>query len=432
MKSTTTEELYSIFLKHKEISKDSREIKKNCLYFALKGDNFDGNKFAKKSISNGAAFAIIDNIELAGYPNMIYVGDVLKSLQDLANFHRKKMKIPVLAITGSNGKTTTKELIASVLEKKYSILITEGNYNNHIGVPLTLLKLRNNHELAIIEMGANHQGEINALCDIANPNYGLITNIGKAHLEGFGGIEGVKKGKAELYRFIQKRKGTIFINSDDPVLVELANDLARITYATKKAYCNGSLTQTHPHLKGEWSCNSKIGKFNSNLYGDYNFYNILASICIGNHFKVESNLIDDAINEYSSTINRSQIVEKDGVKIFLDAYNANPSSMKLALENFSNTKGDFKVALLGDMFELGEDSSQEHKRIIEQVLDDKSIKEAILIGRIFFENQISSDKLQYFKTTSEAKKLFITKAEKKGTIFLIKGSRGMALENILN
>lgn len=432
MEYSSLEEFYHLFLKHPTISKDTRKITKGCIYVALKGESFDGNQFAEQAIERGAAYALIDHPEYKKDDRYLLVENTLQFLQQLANHHRRQFTIPIIAISGSNGKTTTKELIASVLTKKHKVLFTQGNYNNHIGVPLTLLGLRIDHDIAVIEMGANHQKEIEFLCTIAEPNYGMLTNIGKAHLEGFGGIEGVKKGKSELYRHLEATNGVVFLNGDDEVLSSLSKSPQPITYGKQnKNQCIGILDQTHPQLKGSWSYNDEQeGKITPQLYGEYNFYNILAAICMGNYFDVPAKLIDEAITGYESTMNRSQIIEKKGFKILLDAYNANPTSTSLALQNFDKHNSDNKVAILGDMFELGDSSKEEHLRIIELCSNSNTIEKFIFVGHHYFEHRSSFINFLFFKTTEGAKKWF-SDYKKDGQTFLLKGSRGMAMEKII-
>jgi UDP-N-acetylmuramoyl-tripeptide--D-alanyl-D-alanine ligase len=431
MKKTSVEELYGIYLQHPVISKDSRNIPDGCIYFALKGESFDGNEFAQEAIEKGAAYAVIDDPEKKQNDRFLLVEDCLQSLQNLAKHHRSKLNIPLIGLTGSNGKTTTKELIAQVLKKKFKVLATQGNLNNHIGVPLTLLQIRPEHEIAIIEMGANHQGEIDFLSHIAQPDFGLITNIGKAHLEGFGGIEGVKKGKSELYKYLEKSNGNIFLNSDDPILVELCPPLTTYTYGTNNnPFCKGELLDAQMHIEGSWHCGGQQGIIFSSLFGAYNFYNILAAVCIGNHFKVVAKDIDTAIREYESNMNRSQIIQGDNYKVYLDAYNANPTSMKAAINNFKHSKAAKKTVILGDMFELGSESDLEHATLLKLVESSPEIDEAVLVGNHFMRQLKAHPKITFLETTMEAKEWFKQK-DKEATLFLIKGSRGMALEKIL-
>lgn len=431
MKSTL-EEIYQIYLKHPVISKDTRDISEGCIYLALKGESFDGNKFAEDALNKGAAYVIIDNERYRKDNRYLLVEDSLKTLQQLANYHRRQLSIPIISISGSNGKTTTKELIAAGLSGKYKVLYTEGNYNNHIGVPLTLLRINPSHEIAVIEMGANHQKEIDFLCHIAEPNFGMLTNIGKAHLEGFGGIEGVLKGKTEMYRFLEKTNGTVFLNTDDDKLVKNKPGCSIITYGTKaESNCMGNLNQTHPTLKGNWTYKDKKGEINSKLYGEYNFYNMMAAICIANYFEVESLNIDQQINSYESDMNRSQMVKYENYKVYLDAYNANPSSVKLAIENFEKNDDQNKVALLGDMFELGEAAATEHKRVVEQLQASNKVDLSVLVGKNFYQHKIKNDDFLFFETTEDAK-IWFQKENKVGKAYLIKGSRGMKMESLLD
>lgn len=432
MNKTNIAELYSIYLKYPVISKDTRNITKDCMYFSLKGESFDGNVFAEQALEKGAAYVVIDDERFCKDERYLLVNNVLEALQTLANHHRQQLQIPIIAISGSNGKTTTKELIAAVLSKKFKTLYTEGNYNNHIGVPLTLLRITKEHEIAIIEMGANHQGEIDFLCKIAAPNYGMLTNIGKAHLEGFGGEEGVRKGKTEMFKYIEKSKGTLFINLDDSKIKASIPNTKIITYSINvHADCRGTLLQSHPRLIGEWESDENKGNINSSLYGAYNFHNITAACCIGTFFKVASKDIDIAINEYESDMNRSQIVKKLGATIYLDAYNANPSSMSLSLDNFEKVKAPNKVAILGDMFELGDSANKEHFQIIEQAKKYSSIQCSIFVGKHFQKHSYNHKKVKFFETTAIAKSWFLSKQWGDYTI-LLKGSRGMKLEEIIN
>lgn len=432
MKQTTLEELYNIYLEHSILSKDTRQIEKGCIYLALKGDSFDGNQFAEQAIEKGAAFAIIDDVTYAKNEKYLLVEHVLSTLQQLANHHRKQLSIPILAISGSNGKTTTKELIAAALAPKFNVLYTNGNYNNHIGVPLTLLRIKKEHEIAIIEMGANHQKEINFLCEIAEPDYGMLTNIGKAHLEGFGGEDGVRKGKTEMFHFIEKNGGKLFINLDDLKIKAYISDIETITYSLhEKANCQGLLETSHTNLQGTWVAGNHSGTINSSLYGAYNFQNILAACCIANYFKVPASDIDKAINAYQSDMNRSQTVQRSNYTALLDAYNANPSSMKLALENFEQSTKENKTAILGDMFELGTAADEEHKAILEQLINSHTITQKILVGKNFFEHQLDYKEFKFFKTTQETQEWFVTQNWEEKTI-LLKGSRGMRLEDVLN
>jgi len=427
-------DLYEKFLASNQlILTDTRKLQHGAIFFALKGTNFNANEFASQAIANGCSYAVVDDPSFVNSPQIVLVKDVLESLQELARFHRGKYKIPVLAITGSNAKTTTKELINAVVSKKYNTLATEGNLNNHIGVPLTLLKLRPEHEFAIIEMGANHKGEIGELCKIADPDFGLITNIGSAHLEGFGGIEGVKIGKSELYKYIKGKNGKSFVNGDDQVLYELAFENDKVTYGAKKLYdvigknCTisetVSLKYTTRYGEKNWQL---VPQINTQITGNYNFINCLAAICVGNYFKVEDRLIKEALETYVPAMNRSQLVKTKKNTLLLDAYNANPSSMGVAIDNFKNYTSDRKLALLGDMFELGEFSAEEHEKIVQR-LKESMITEAILVGNEFF--KLKETGFVQFKTTQECKE-YLENKKVEGYTILIKGSRGMKMETL--
>ena len=415
------EELYHLFIQNYLIDTDTRNIRKGSIFFALKGDSFNGNTFAEEALNKGASFAVIDELEYKKHPNTILVTNVLETLQKLAQYHRNILDIPIIALTGSNGKTTTKELINCVLSKKYKTTATIGNLNNHIGVPLTLLSIKPTTEIGIIEMGANHIKEIEFLCNIAKPNFGLITNFGKAHLEGFGSVEGVIKGKSELYDFLKNSNGIAFVNSDDSIQINQSKGIN--TFAFNKNQIK--YLEANPFVKVEFN-NVSI---QSKLIGKYNYNNISAAIAIGNYFQVSVNDIKGAIENYEPSNNRSQIITKEnGLKIILDAYNANPSSMKVALENFSELKDKNKIVFLGDMFELGEASLKEHQQIADFALS-LNFSKLFLIGKAFSttsaKNAFKYSNFEDFKTSN--KELNIENAT-----LLIKGSRGMALERILS
>lgn len=431
MKQTSIESLYSIYLKHPIISKDTRTISKGCIYFAMKGDNFDGNLFANEALEKGAAYAVVDDEKLQG-ERYLFVKDSLQALQQLANFHRNQLRIPVIAISGSNGKTTTKELIAAALAPKYNVLFTDGNYNNHIGVPLTLLRIRAEHEIAVIEMGANHQGEIDFLCNIAQPDFGLLTNIGKAHLEGFGGEEGVRKGKTELFRYIAQNNGKLFINLDDEKIRTSIPEVEYISYGnTTDADCQGVLEETHPQVKGSWKMGENSGQIVSTLYGGYNFQNILSACCIASYFGVQAQAIDQAINSYESTMNRSQLITKASNTYYMDSYNANPTSMSLSLANFEKVQATKKLAILGDMFELGDVAKEEHLKITEQATVCQSIDSFVFVGKHFQEVEEQQSNFLFFETTQAAKAWLIAQ-NLTDTSILLKGSRGMQLETLVS
>lgn len=420
----TIQELHRIYLEFPTVSTDTRKITDNCLFFALKGDNFDGNTYAKEAISKGARYAIVDDLTYHTPGKTILVTDTLKTLQELANFHRKYSSAKIIALTGSNGKTTTKELINAVLSMKYKTVATKGNLNNHIGVPLTLLTIQPDTELAIIEMGANHKLEIQFLSSLAEPDFGYITNFGKAHIEGFGSAEGVIIGKCELYQFLISHSNSIFFNGDDPVQREKLT-----TYPNKLGF-----SQDDPELfqiknlgaNPFVALESDGTRIQSNLIGNYNFTNCGVAILIGNYFKIPIVDIKKAIENYQPQNNRSQIIQKNSNQIILDAYNANPTSMKAALDNFTSMDGKNKTVFIGDMFELGETAAQEHQYIAD--LAAASNFDAVnLIGENFFKTQTP---LLKFRTFDDLSKHLKNNIPNNSTI-LIKGSRGMALERIL-
>ncbi|MDF4204773.1 UDP-N-acetylmuramoyl-tripeptide--D-alanyl-D-alanine ligase [Maribacter sp. SA7] len=420
------QELHSAFLANPSVSTDTRKIKRNDIFFALKGDNFNGNSYAQKALDSGASLVIIDEAEFFIDQRTIIVDDVLTTLQQLANFHRKQSKAEVISLTGSNGKTTTKELINAVLSTSYRTIATIGNLNNHIGVPLTLLRIQQDTEIAIVEMGANHLKEIEFLCTIAEPDYGYITNFGKAHLEGFGGVEGVIKGKSELYDYLTSHKKSVFLNADDAIqLDKLSTYTKKYGFSTKNSkYYNISLVEAQPFVTIE--VEETIIK--SNLIGSYNFTNCCAAIIIGKFFNVELSKTKNAIENYTPDNNRSQIINKNGHYIILDAYNANPSSMKVALENFESLKKDQKVLILGDMFELGDSAKEEHQNIADLALE-LNFERVILVGENFNRTITKSTKLKNFNDLKNH--LNESKLKPKSSL-LIKGSRGMALERLLD
>jgi UDP-N-acetylmuramoyl-tripeptide--D-alanyl-D-alanine ligase len=429
-----TEQLYELFLQHPVISTDTRKIAKGSLFFALKGDKFDANSFAQQAIEAGAAYAIIDNAQYRLGEQYILVDDVLTKLQDLARYHRKQLQIPVIGLTGTNGKTTTKELIKAVLSQHFNTYATEGNLNNHIGVPLSILSVNKNHEMAVIEMGANHQKEIEMLCTISQPSHGLITNVGKAHLEGFGGAEGVKIAKGELYDYLQAHNGVIFINTDSPVLADMkaARGLQNtIGYGTQNSdnLITGKVTKNAPYVSLEWKGENGVNhEVDSHLTGAYNLDNMLAAICIGTYFKMSDAEINAGISSYQPTNNRSQITQTANNTLICDYYNANPSSMAVAIDNISTMDAKDKVLVLGDMFELGDESAAEHEAIIQKAIA-APVNQRIFIGKAFFDLKqgFSAD---FYETTDDAIKALKEKPVKHSTV-LIKGSRGMALERLV-
>lgn len=420
--------LYSTFLKYPLISTDSRNIHKDSLFFALKGENFNGNRFALEALNNGAAAAIVDEDISGSEKRLIRVGNVLKTLQNLAKFHRKQLGLKVIGITGTNGKTTTKELIQCVLKRKYNSYATSGNLNNHIGVPLTLLSLTKEHEIAVVEMGANHIDEIAELCNIALPDFGIITNIGKAHLEGFGGFEGVIKAKTELYNYIRDTGGKIFINQDNELLLVHANGIETISYGTKEPVdCLGEIIADFPFLEIKCKMEGFSVNIKSQLMGRYNFENIMAAACVGNYFKVPLPDIQLAIENYQPSNNRSQIIHTRNNMLILDAYNANPSSMRVAIENFAMGNFENKVLILGDMAELGAESPKEHASILEFVKSN-TFNHVILIGSEFKKaNQTFGFTAMNDKDQLED---FLKEINFQNATVLIKGSRRMQLEKI--
>lgn len=422
------EEIYNIYLTFPLISTDTRNILEGSLFFALKGENFNGNSFAPEALIKGAQYAIVDEADVAVNEKYIVVKDVLKTLQDLAIYHRKKIKIPVIGITGTNGKTTSKELINSVLSVKYKTIATKGNLNNHIGVPLTILSISSSTEIAVVEMGANHLLEIAQLCCISQPDYGIITNIGKAHLEGFGGFEGVVKTKCELYDYIIEKKGKLFVNIDNELLDNLSKQNNRITYGKKNADCNGVFLESNPYVRMKWQADmdSEV-VVNTNLVGEYNFENILLAICIGNYFEVDNKDILKAIASYVPTNNRSQVLQTKDNVLFLDAYNANPSSMQASLLNFSKTNYPNKTIIIGDMLELGADSEKEHLHIINLVAKLKFYK-VFLVGKIF--KKVNYLEYAFTFDNSQDAHDYLINEKQVGETILLKGSRGIKLEKI--
>ncbi|WP_321520183.1 UDP-N-acetylmuramoyl-tripeptide--D-alanyl-D-alanine ligase [uncultured Bacteroides sp.] len=424
----TISALYQIYLQCPIVTTDSRNCPKGSLFIALKGDTFNGNSFAKKALEEGSSYAVVDEAEYADPENnkIILVDDCLKTLQQLANYHRKKLGTKVIGITGTNGKTTTKELIAAILSESNDILYTQGNLNNHIGVPLTLLRLRGHHDLAVIEMGANHPGEIKALVNIAEPDYGIITNVGKAHLEGFGSFEGVIKTKGELYDYLrQKEDSIVFIQNENPFLMDIAKGLTLINYGvTENLYVNGKVTSCSPYLAFDWKAgkDGNIHHVQTKLIGEYNFDNALAAVAIGRFFGIEPAKIDHALTNYSPQNNRSQLKETEDNKLIIDAYNANPTSMMAALRNFKRMEVKHKFAILGDMKELGATSIEEHQKIVD-FIDTCDFDRVILIGDQFEQTTHAYDT---YANVSEAIKV-LDKDKPKGCYILIKGSNSMKL-----
>ena len=423
--------LYQIFLECNTVTTDSRNCPKDSMFIALKGDSFNGNAFATQAINDGCAYAIVDEAAHAGkgHKRYILVDSCIETLQQLANYHRRQLGTRIIGITGTNGKTTTKELISAVLSQSYNILYTQGNLNNHIGVPVTLLRLKAEHDLAVIEMGANHPGEIKSLAEIAEPDYGIITNVGKAHLEGFGSFEGVIKTKGELYDFLRKKEGAIiFIHHDNPYLMNIASGLNQIPYGNDESlYVNGHVTGNSPYLTFEWKAgkNGENYEVETQLIGEYNFPNALAAITIGRFFKVEPQKINKALTEYAPQNNRSQLKKTAENTLIIDAYNANPTSMMAALENFNKMTVAHKMLILGDMRELGAESAAEHQKIVD-FIKACEFEKVIFVGNLFAAAEHS------YQTYSNAQELIqaLQTDKPKDYTILIKGSNGIKLSSV--
>lgn len=428
--------LYDVFTANPHVCTDTRKLKPGDIFFALKGENFDGNVYASQALEKGAAYAVVDDKQYLGQAKMILVNDVLTTLQHLATHHRQQFNIPVIAITGSNGKTTTKELVSAVLAAQYPTHFTRGNFNNHIGVPLTLLAMSKSTEVAVIEMGANHQGEIDYLCKIAEPTHGLITNIGHAHLEGFGGLEGVKKGKSELYRHLAATGGLAFINKDEQFLEGLGATVNKKLFYQEVeqlselgSYFDIQLMAEKPFVKAAFlSEDQERVEIDSQLVGRYNFNNIMTAIALGKYFKVPANKIKMVIEGYQPNNNRSQWLKKNSNTFLLDAYNANPSSMAAAVSYFATVQAEKKVVILGDMLELGADSEAMHQQLIDQA-QAAGFTTCIFVGAIF-STIARANNLSHFLNVQELKHWF-DQQNWTDTYFLIKGSRGIRLEKLL-
>ena len=418
--------IYQIFLNSNKVCTDSRKIRDNDLFVSLKGPNFNGNKFAETALENGANYAIVDQKEFAVNDNYILVNDCLNTLQKLANYHRKKSKAKIIGLTGSNGKTTSKELIFSVLKSGFKTIATTGNLNNHIGVPLTLLSIEPETEIAIIEMGANHLKEIELLCNITDPDYGYITNFGKAHLEGFINLEGVIKGKSELYTYLMKKSRLIFINNNDNKQLEITKEYTnKFTFGKTNSNVNYSVNTINPQI----SISIEDVTIESNFFGEYNVENLAAAICIGKYFNMSNTLIKEGVENCIPNSNRSQIIEKGSNKIILDAYNANPTSMQLALVNFNDISEKNKILFIGDMYELGENSHEMHQDIV-STIEEMNFDQTYLLGDLFNKTKFSS-KIKAFANLEDLNNN-INLEEISNSTILIKGSRGMQLEKILD
>ena len=436
-------ELYEIYKAHPVVTTDSRNCPEGSIFFALKGETFDGNKFAMQALEKGCAYAVVDDSSfLTPHPSLIFVDNVLDTLQQLARYHREQLDIPFVGITGTNGKTTTKELVATVLSKKYRVHYTQGNFNNHIGVPLTLLSIKPDCEIAVIEMGANHPGEIKTLANIALPTCGLITNVGKAHLEGFGSLEGVINTKKELYDNLVERGGHVFVNAANPYLTNIINNLKLSTFNFQlstyssnpdvAADVNGRLLRCAPYVEFEW--HSQLSTFNFQLstcfVGAYNLDNMLAAITVGLHFGVDEKDICNAISNYVPANNRSQLTKTERNTLIVDAYNANPTSMMAAIDNFDIMEGENKMAVLGDMLELGEQSEVEHQNIVRRLMESK-IERIILVGKEFKKacETLGVNKFEIIESLGDDFKSQLSVLNSQ--LILLKGSNGIGLYKLI-
>ncbi len=423
-------ELYQLFLQSAGVTTDSRKIQKGQIYFALKGGNFNGNSFATAAIEHGASYSVIDEPEFDVHDKCILVKDVLNTLQLLGNYHLRHVNPKaVIAITGSNGKTTTKELVHAVLNTTFMTHYTKGNLNNHIGIPLTLLEMQADTEIAVIEMGANHQKEIESYCKYVEPTHGIITNCGKAHLEGFGGVEGIRKGKGELYDYLKQHNGWVFVNGDDEILENMLqernmNDFISYGNTPHNKY-NSAILKDNPFLKIQF----EDIEINSNLFGSYNYSNIMCAIATGKYFGVSNEHIKKAIEQYNPTNARSQVIEKDGYRFILDAYNANPTSMQHALESFAKSSSKKKIVILGDMFELGEEAPKEHQ-FIAGLCEHLHFDTIVLVGHEFSKTK-NTEKVLKFPSVAETKEWF-QQQDFNGAEILLKGSRSMKMEKVLD
>ena len=419
-------DLYDLFIHNPQITTDSRNCPKGSIFFALKGDKFDGNQYAGKALASGCVYAVIDNPDYYIGERTILVDNVLKTLQQLAHHHRKVLGLPIIGITGTNGKTTTKELLAAVLSTKFNLLYTEGNFNNHIGVPLTLLRLTHDHEMAVIEMGASHPGDIKELVDIVHPNYGIITNVGRAHLEGFGSFEGVIRTKGELYDYIRRSKGKIFIKKENEYLQSIAKGIEQITYGNgDDAFASGQVVSCDPFLVFNWKQQGKLHTVETHIIGSYNLDNVLAAVAVGRFFKIPAERISRAIAAYEPINNRSQFKKTENNELIIDAYNANPSSMKVALDNFITMPVQPKAIILGDMRELGPTSDELHAEVVEQIKKGQFDK-VFLCGEHF--SKVGKEFSPF--ATTEAMVEELRKQPLKGYHILIKGSHSMGLEKL--
>ena len=421
------QELHSIFLQSNGVTTDSREVRKNDLFFALKGENFDGNRFAAEALEKGAIYSVVDDPRMAKGPGFLLADDAVGSLQQLAAYHRKLFRIPVIAITGSNGKTTTKELIRDVLAVRYEVVATAGNLNNHIGVPLSLLGIKRDTEIAVIEMGANHAGEIKFLCEIAEPDYGLITNIGKAHIEGFGSLEGVARAKAELYDHLRKKNGQAFVNDSERMLMQFSEGMERIVYGEgDQAVVRGKVMERAPFLKAQISHREGTTETSTHLFGSYNLHNVLAAWCVGMHFSVSPIDITGIIRNYKPSNLRSQVVDTGKNLLIMDTYNANPDSMILALNDFASLGAEKKLLIIGDMRELGESEEEEHRKVMERVSEADQV---IFVGPVFYATVNDTPHTRFIDI--EDAMTWIRSQDLRGYTIFVKGSRKIGLERLL-
>ena len=426
-------ELYSIFCNYPTITTDSRMCLTDSIFFALKGDRFNGNLFAEESLATGCAYAIVDEWdEVKDNDRIIRVDNVLKTLQQLANYHRKKLRIPIIGITGTNGKTTTKELISISLSREFKVASTQGNFNNHIGVPLTLLSMNKSHEIGVVEMGANHPGDIKELCEIAEPNYGVITNVGRAHLEGFGTFENVVKTKCELYDYIRENEGKVFVNRDNSILYDLSEGMDRILYGKNdpSLFASGTIADASPFLEFDWSFFDSSYRVKTRLVGEFNFDNAIAAVAVSKFFGINAERISSSLEAYEPTNYRSQFMRTARNDLIIDTYNANPTSMKTALDYFISIPSSLpKMAILGEMKELGEISESEHKRMI-AYLTDNSNMDIYLVGQVF-KNIIAPDsKYRFFESVVELN-TFLKNDPIKGYYIFIKGSHSIQLDKTI-
>ncbi len=427
-------ELYAIFLRHPVVTTDSRMCSKGSIFFALKGERFNGNLFAGEALKAGCAYAVVDEqVDEVEDERIIRVDNVLVALQNLATYHREKLKIPIIAVTGTNGKTTTKELIAIGLSREFKVAYTQGNYNNHIGVPLTLLTMNRTHEIGVIEMGANHLGEIKELCEIAKPNYGLITNVGKAHLEGFGTLENVIRAKCELYDYIRENEGKVFVNKDNPYLVDNSDGMDRILYGKNDPtlFASGVLVDATPFMEFDWSFFDRSYRVKTRLVGEFNFDNAISAVAVCKFFGINAERISAALEEYEPVNHRSQFKRTARNDLIIDTYNANPASMKASLEFFSNVPTSLpKMVVVGEMKELGETAIEEHQRLLD-FLAKQSLGKVVLVGELFREFPATCSEYEVYDRVEELIERLKAKPVANHYI-LLKGSHSVSLEKAID